>query len=696
MPKLAKISSSRVAIPTTLLMILAMIILPLPPLLLDAFFTFNIVLAITVLLVSTTTRKVLDFSVFPTLLLIATLLRLTLNVASTRVVLLEGHEGGDAAGQVIQAFGEVVIGGSYVVGIVVFTILMIINFVVITKGGERISEVSARFTLDALPGKQMAIDADLNAGLIDQAQAKERRESLAAESEFYGAMDGASKFVRGDAIAGLMILFINLIGGVLIGIFEHGLTAGDSFKTYALLTIGDGLVAQIPSLLLAVSSAIIVTRIDDGESENVAETVNKQILAQPSVLYMASAVMFIIGSVPNMPHLAFYTFAAIVGFVGWQQSKISLESKSETQLIDEETQPLRNSSETQLDWSIIPRVDPISLSLGFKLVSLATKSKNGSLLKSIRGTRKTLSEQIGFLLPEVIVRDNLKLKPAEYAIYIDGDEIERGEVVPERLMAVGMNNSNNDIDGVLGFDPAYRLPALWIDPKDKTKAINYGYQVIDIHDVIATHLNKVCAEHLDEIFNYDDVKAVNQRLAQEHPELLETLGSVVTPNLQMQVIRQLLADQVPVRNIRAIANSLIESGEKTKDPILLASNIRVALKRTIMNLISPQSKQVNVFTLGAELDAEIKAAVVTAQQQDTSTPLDGIALAPEILQKFQNKMPSVLQSMQTQGIAPVVLVAPTARPIISKLAKAFAKGLIVLSFNEIPNDYSINTLGSID
>ncbi len=696
MNKLANLTSSRIAIPIVLLMILAMIILPLPPFLLDAFFTFNIVLAITVLLVSTTTRKVLDFSVFPTLLLIATLLRLTLNVASTRIVLLNGHNGGEAAGKVIQSFGEVVIGGSYVVGIVVFIILMIINFVVITKGGERISEVSARFTLDALPGKQMAIDADLNAGLIDQNQAKQRREALASESEFYGAMDGASKFVRGDAIAGLMILFINLIGGVLIGIFEHGLTATDSFQTYALLTIGDGLVAQIPSLLLAVSAAIIVTRIDDGESENVAETVNKQILAQPSVLYMTAAVIFIIGSVPNMPRMAFYTFAAIVAFVGWQQSKVKSDPKSEADILEEETKPLRSASEVALDWSIIPRVDPISLSLGFKLVPLATKKKGGSLLKSIRGTRKTLSEQVGFLLPEVVIRDNLKLKPAEYAIFIDGDEIERGEVVPDRLMAVGMNSTNNDIDGILGFDPAYQLPALWIEPKDKTKAINYGYQVIDVHDVIATHINKVCAEHLDEIFNYDDVKAVNQRLAQEHPELLETLGSVVTPNLEMQVIRQLLSDQVPIKNIRAIANSLIESGDKTKDPILLASNIRVALKRTIMNLISPRSKQINVFTLGSELDAEVKGAIVTAQQQDPNTPLDGVSLAPETLQKFQNKMPSVLQTMQTQGIAPVILVSPTARPIIGKLGKAFAKGIIVLSFNEIPNDYSINTLGAIE
>lgn len=689
-----QIFNSKLAIPLVLLMILAMVILPLPALLLDGFFTFNIMLAIVVLLVSSTVKRILDFSVFPSLLLIATLLRLTLNVASTRIVLLEGHNGGDAAGKVIQSFGEVVIGGSYVVGIVVFVILMIINFVVITKGGERISEVSARFTLDALPGKQMAIDADLNSGNIDQEQARARRKEVGDEAEFYGAMDGASKFVRGDAVAGLMILFINLIGGVLIGMFEHGLTVSEAFQTYALLTIGDGLVAQIPSLLLAVSAAIIVTRISDNEND-MAEVINKQILASPSVLYMTSGVMFIIGSVPNMPHLAFYSFSVTVGFVAWRQSKkdegVDL-SKAEVEA------PLEKTSlkDHPLDWSIIPAVDAIALRLGFKLVPLVTNKEQNSLLKSIRGCRKTLSEQIGFVIPEVVIRDDLALKPAEYVILVDGDEIERGEVYPDMLMAVGPGVTSANIDGTLGVDPAYRLPALWVSKEDKTKAINLGFQVIDIHDVIATHVSKVCTEHLDGIFNYDDVKALNKRLAYEHPELAESLSTTLTPNLQMMVIRQLLAEQVPIINIRTIANTLIESGDKIKDPILLSSNIRVALKRTILNLVSPNSKALNVFTLGGQVEQDIKAGITLAQQNDPNTPLDGVPLAPELLQKFQNRMPSIVQTMQAQGMTPGLLVTPMARPIVSKLARAFAKGLIILSFNEIPNEYQINPLGQID
>lgn len=689
-----QIFNSKLAIPLVLLMILAMVILPLPALLLDGFFTFNIMLAIVVLLVSSTVKRILDFSVFPSLLLIATLLRLTLNVASTRIVLLEGHNGGDAAGKVIQSFGEVVIGGSYVVGIVVFVILMIINFVVITKGGERISEVSARFTLDALPGKQMAIDADLNSGNIDQEQARARRKEVGDEAEFYGAMDGASKFVRGDAVAGLMILFINLIGGVLIGMFEHGLTVSEAFQTYALLTIGDGLVAQIPSLLLAVSAAIIVTRISDNEND-MAEVINKQILASPSVLYMTSGVMFIIGSVPNMPHLAFYSFSVTVGFVAWRQSKKDEGadlSKAEVEA------PLEKTSlkDHPLDWSIIPAVDAIALRLGFKLVPLVTNKEQNSLLKSIRGCRKTLSEQIGFVIPEVVIRDDLALKPAEYVILVDGDEIERGEVYPDMLMAVGPGVTSANIDGTLGVDPAYRLPALWVSKEDKTKAINLGFQVIDIHDVIATHVSKVCTEHLDGIFNYDDVKALNKRLAYEHPELAESLSTTLTPNLQMMVIRQLLAEQVPIINIRTIANTLIESGDKIKDPILLSSNIRVALKRTILNLVSPNSKALNVFTLGGQVEQDIKAGITLAQQNDPNTPLDGVPLAPELLQKFQNRMPSIVQTMQAQGMTPVLLVTPMARPIVSKLARAFAKGLIILSFNEIPNEYQINPLGQID
>lgn len=440
-----------VGIPLVLLMVLAMVILPLPPLLLDALFTFNIVLAILVLLVSTTAKRPLDFSIFPTILLVATLLRLTLNVASTRVVLLEGHNGGDAAGKVIQAFGEVVIGGNYVVGMVIFVILMIINFVVITKGGERISEVSARFTLDALPGKQMAIDADLNAGLIDQEAARQRRREVANEADFHGSMDGASKFVRGDAIAGLLILFINITGGISIGVFEHGLAASEAFKTYALLTIGDGLVAQIPSLLLATAAAIIVTRINDSDND-MSETMQKQLLASPATLFTVSAVMLIIGMVPGMPHLAFFTFSAVLGFAAWRQHKSPVH---DAQIEDVEvlTQTMQQE-ETPLSWEDIPHVHTLSLALGYRLVHLVNKEQGAPLTQRIRGVRRNLSEQVGFLLPEVRIRDNLSLKPNQYTISLNGETIEQGFIEPERLMAIAVGETYGEVDGILGSDPS--------------------------------------------------------------------------------------------------------------------------------------------------------------------------------------------------------------------------------------------------
>ncbi|MEF1336356.1 FHIPEP family type III secretion protein, partial [Vibrio rotiferianus] len=485
-----------IGIPVVLLMVLAMVILPLPPLLLDALFTFNIVLAILVLLVSTTAKRPLDFSIFPTILLVATLLRLTLNVASTRIVLLEGHNGGDAAGKVIQAFGEVVIGGNYVVGMVVFIILMIINFVVITKGGERISEVSARFTLDALPGKQMAIDADLNAGLIDQETARLRRKEVANEADFHGSMDGASKFVRGDAVAGLLILFINIIGGISIGVFEHGLPASEAFKTYALLTIGDGLVAQIPSLLLATAAAIIVTRINDTDND-MSETMHKQLLATPATLFTVAGIMVIIGIVPGMPHLAFFTFAAVLGFAGWRQLKKPVQDHQLDQV--EAISQAMQEEETPLTWDDIPHVHTLALSLGYRLVHLVNREQGAPLAQRIRGVRRNLSEQVGFLLPEVRIRDNLALKPNQYTISLNGEVIEEGFIEPDRLMAIAVGETYGEVDGILGSDPAYQLPAVWIEHNDKAKALNMGYQVVDDSTVIATHISKVMKTNLADL-----------------------------------------------------------------------------------------------------------------------------------------------------------------------------------------------------
>ncbi|EKM30762.1 flagellar biosynthesis protein FlhA [Vibrio harveyi] len=678
-------------IPIVLLMVLAMVILPLPPLLLDALFTFNIVLAILVLLVSTTAKRPLDFSVFPTILLVATLLRLTLNVASTRIVLLEGHNGGDAAGKVIQAFGEVVIGGNYVVGMVVFIILMIINFVVITKGGERISEVSARFTLDALPGKQMAIDADLNAGLIDQETARLRRKEVANEADFHGSMDGASKFVRGDAVAGLLILFINIIGGISIGVFEHGLPASEAFKTYALLTIGDGLVAQIPSLLLATAAAIIVTRINDSDN-GMSETMHKQLLATPATLFTVAGIMVVIGIVPGMPHLAFFTFAAVLAFAGWRQSKKPVQDPQIDQV--EALSHAMQEEETTLTWDDIPHVHTLSLALGYRLVHLVNREQGAPLAQRIRGVRRNLSEQVGFLLPEVRIRDNLSLKPNQYTIALNGEVIEQGFIEPERLMAIAVGETYGEVDGILGSDPAYQLPAVWIEHQEKAKALNMGYQVVDDGTVIATHISKIMKTNLADLFTHDDVEAMTQRLTAQAPKLAEALAAALTSAQQLKVYRQLLLDQVPLKDIRTIANTMLESSENTKDPILLAADVRCALKRTLVNLVAGQKNELNVYALSDELEQMLMTSLQQAQAAGT-VMLDSFPIEPNILGQFQQNLPLIRQQLKQQGLPPILLVMPQLRPLLARYARTFTQGLAVLSYNEIPENKQINVVGNL-
>ncbi|EPP22556.1 flagellar biosynthesis protein FlhA [Vibrio fluvialis] len=679
-------------IPIVLLMVLAMVILPLPPLLLDALFTFNIVLAILVLLVSTTAKRPLDFSIFPTILLVATLLRLTLNVASTRIVLLEGHNGGDAAGKVIQAFGEVVIGGNYVVGMVVFIILMIINFVVITKGGERISEVSARFTLDALPGKQMAIDADLNAGLIDQDTARDRRREVANEADFHGSMDGASKFVRGDAVAGLMILFINIIGGISIGVFEHGLPASEAFKTYALLTIGDGLVAQIPSLLLATAAAIIVTRINDSDND-MSQTMHKQLLATPATLFTVAGIMVVIGIVPGMPHLAFFTFAAALAFAGWRHAKSPVVDTSLDE-VEAISQAMQNEGDAPLSWEDIPHVQTLSLALGYRLVHLVNKDHGAPLTQRIRGVRRNLSEQVGFLLPEVAIRDNLSLKPNQYTISLNGELVEQGFIEPDRLMAIAVGETYGDIDGILGSDPAYNLPAVWIEHPQKARALNMGYQVVDDATVVATHISKVMKTHLAELFNHDDVDAMNQRLTAQAPKLAEALAAALRPAQQLKVYRQLLLDQVPLKDIRTIANTMLESSENTKDPILLAADVRCALRRTLINLLAGQKNEIPVYALSDELEQMLMTSLHQAQASG-SVMLDSFPVEPNILGQFQQNLPLIKQQLKQQGMAPILLVMPQLRPLIARYARTFSHGLAVLSYNEIPENKQINVVGNL-
>ncbi len=689
----AILRQSHIGIPLLLICVLAMVILPLSPLLLDVLFTFNIVLSILVLVTSLNSKRPLDFSVFPTILLVTTLMRLTLNVASTRVVLLNGHLGPGAAGKVIDSFGHVVIGGNYVVGFVVFMILIIINFVVVTKGAERISEVSARFTLDALPGKQMAIDADLNAGLINQEQARERRRLVASEADFYGSMDGTSKFVRGDAIAGIMILLINLIGGILIGIFKHNLPASQAFELYVLLTIGDGLVAQIPSLLLATAAAIIVTRISDGS--DIGDEVKSQLLARPTTLYSAALVMFMLAIVPGMPHLVFTLFAVLLAFVGWRQSRVVGTSSHTPEQMESITKALIEEEPEAINWNIIPVVEPVSLSLGYKVVPLVDSSLGSPLKQRVRGVRQVVSEISGVLLPEIAIREDFRLRPEQYAIKINGVRTAIGEIHTDRLMAIPTAEQYGMVDGIVDTDPAYGLSVTWIEPEQKSKALNFGYQVVEPASVVATHLNKIAKENLPELFNYDDITKLHERLAELSPKLAEDLNQALNYSQLLRVYRMLLAEQVSLKDIATIATSLLESSSVTKEPILLASDVRFALRRAMVAAIAPDNQPVSAYTLNSELENILLSSLNQAQQTG-KVALDSFPVDPNILTQLQATLPVITEQLKAQNLTQVLLVAPKLRPLIARYARLFAKSLHVLSYNEIPDDTDLNIVGTVE
>ncbi|WP_308724420.1 flagellar biosynthesis protein FlhA [Metapseudomonas otitidis] len=690
---LASLRSGRIGIPLVILSVLAMIILPLPPLLLDALFTFNIGLAILVLMVSVSSQRPLDFSLLPTVILVTTLLRLSLNVASTRVVLLDGHTGSGAAGKVIEAFGEVVIGGNFIVGLVVFVILMIINFMVITKGGERISEVTARFTLDALPGKQMAIDADLNAGLLNQEQARERRREVAKEADFYGAMDGASKFVRGDAIAGILVLLINLFGGTAIGMLVHGMSGGDAFRQYALLTIGDGLVAQIPALLLSTAAAIIVTRVN--ESADITALVQRQLLASPSLLATVAGILVVLALVPGMPHLAFLAFAALVGFVAWRVARSAPPKEAHTL---ERTEALALAMDSPhnapLGWEDLPGVERLGLSLGYKLVGLVNEAGGAPLPQRVRGVRQSLSEHLGFLLPEVRIRDNLRLKASQYSIQINGQTIESAEIHADRLMAIPSPELYGEIDGILATDPAYRMQVVWIEPTEKARALNLGYQVIDCASVIATHLNKVIRQNLPDLLRLDDVDLLLQRLALEAPKLAEALRAQLGLGPIHRACRHLLQDEVPLRDVVTLATALLEGSESTKDPLLLAADARYALRRTIVAQIAGERGELGVFLLDPALENTLLGALSLAQQAGPVS-LDAIPVEPALLNQLQGAMPAVKERLRREGHPPILTVMPQLRPLLARYARVFSPGLHVLSQNEIPERVGLKVVGTL-
>ncbi len=691
------VAHTHLGLPLLLLALLAMVTLQIPPLLLDMLFTFNIALSLIVLLVAVYTLRPLDFRVFPTILLVATLMRLALNVASTRVVLLHGHNGGAAAGKVIEAFGNVVIGGNYVVGIVVFTILVVINFVVVTKGGGRISEVTARFTLDAMPGKQMAIDADLNAGLINQEEARLRRDEVRQEADFYGAMDGASKFVRGDAMAGLLILAINIIGGVIIGMLQHGMPFGSAFQTYSLLTIGDGLVAQIPSLILSTTAAMMVTRVSD--SEEMGKQFTRQMFASPKALAVTAAILIIMGLVPGMPHLAFVSLGALAGLVAWKMythaQKVQ-HTGSEQKAITENIEAPTSGESRELSWDDVPQVDLLGLEIGYKLIGLVDRKRNGELLDRIKGVRKALSTKLGFLIPSVHVRDNIRLSATAYRISLMGVAVSEGDIQPDRLLALNPGQVFGELDGTKTTDPAYGLPAVWIAKEQRDQAIGLGYTVVDPATVLATHLSKIMDEHAHELLGFEETQKLVDKLGRISGKLVEELipGKLTLSTLRT-VFQQLLLDRVPLTDLRTIGGALLDAATRHTHPVLLAQDVRSALRRTIIDDLVGMEPTIPVITLAQPLEQLLLQAYQTSQQTGQFAP-DAIPLDPNVTRQLQQHMPDVTEKQQTLGKRPILLVAPQLRPLLARFARICAPELRVISYNEIPDNRQISveaTLG---
>ena len=689
---------SQVGIPILLLSLLGMMTLPMPVFLLDVFFTFNIAFAIVILLVAVYAMRPLDFAVFPTILLVATLLRLALNVASTRIVLLNGHEGGDAAGKVIEAFGAVLIGGNYIVGAIVFMILMIINFVVITKGAGRISEVSARFTLDAMPGKQMAIDADLNAGLIDQEEAKQRREDIASEADFYGSMDGASKFVRGDAVAGIMILVINVVGGLLIGMFQHDLTFALAAERYVLLTIGDGLVAQIPSLMLSVAAAIMVTRVNS--TQNLSTQISTQMFGTPKALAVAAVLMVIMGLIPGMPHVAFLGLAAIAGggafLIFRMQQKQLAEEAAAAQVANQlpMTPDPDVVDQKELNWQDVAPVDLLGLEVGYRLIPLVDKTQGGQLLGRIKGIRKKLSQDLGFLMPSVHIRDNLDLTPNSYRIILKGVAVGEAEVHPEREMAINPGQVYGPINGIKGRDPAFGLEAVWINSSQREEAQTLGYTVVDASTVIATQLNQIMHDFAHELIGHDDVHKMLDMLAQTAPKLSEQLvPESVTLSILLKVLQNLLTEQVPVRDFRSIALSLVEAAHTTRDPVQLTSAVRVALSRSIVQAITGPSEHLAVITLEPQLEQLLLKSVQQAAQQGGET--DQLILEPAMAEKLQQSLSEVAQQQEMAGNPAVLVTAAPVRPVMARFVRYGIQNVHVLSYQEIPDNKQITIVATI-
>ncbi|NQZ22322.1 MAG: flagellar biosynthesis protein FlhA [Colwellia sp.] len=675
--------------PILIMAALGMVILPMPTFLLDILFSFNIALSLVVLLITVYTLKPLEFGSFPAVLLIATILRLALNVASTRVVLLEGHEGPDAAGKVIEAFGSVVIGGNYAVGLVVFIILIIINFVVVTKGAGRIAEVTARFTLDAMPGKQMAIDADLNAGFITADQARERRIEVTSEADFYGSMDGASKFVKGDAVAGILILLINIIGGLVIGMVQHDLSFDSAVEIYTLLTIGDGLVAQIPGLLLSVGTAIVVTR--QNTSQDMGEQVSSQ-LGQERSLYIAAGVMFVMGVIPGMPHFAFLLFAFMVAATAFLSGKHKIAKEKELLEKSEADQVETQQQEAEvkdLGWDDVNLVDVIGLEIGYRLIPLVDKSQGGELLNRIKGVRKKLSQEFGFLVPAVHIRDNLDLDPNVYQISLMGVTIGEAEIRHDHELAINPGQVYGKLEGVATKDPAFGLEAVWIKQAQREHAQSLGYTVVDASTVLATHLSQILTNNAAQLLGHEEVQNLLDLLAKSYPKLVEGLiPDVLTLGTLVKVLQNLMNESVAVRDMRSIIQTLVEYGPKSQDPEILTAAVRISLRKFIVQELVGPVTEVPVITLAPELEQMLHQSMQMAGD-------DGAGIEPGLAERLQKSLTDGAQQQEMAGDTPILLTSGILRSVLAKFVKYTIPGLRVISYQEIPDDKQIKIVSAI-
>ncbi|AJR09543.1 flagellar biosynthesis protein FlhA [Photobacterium gaetbulicola] len=679
-------SMPAIGAPVLVLATLAMVILPMPPLLLDMAFSFNIALALVVLLVTVYTRRPLDFAAFPTVLLIATLLRLALNVASTRVVLLYGHEGPDAAGQVIDAFGSVVIGGNYAVGLVVFLILMIINFMVVTKGAGRISEVSARFTLDALPGKQMAIDADLNAGLIDQEQARTRRFEVTKEADFYGSMDGASKFVKGDAIAGILILCINIIGGLVIGMGQHGLGFGEAIEIYSLLTIGDGLVAQIPSLLLSIGAAMMVTR--QNTDEDMGQQMIFQMFNNPQALIITGGILFVMGIVPGMPHIPFLLLALLIGGVAYWRIK---SQRAAAQIKEQEasTDVVAPQLPKELSWDDVKPIDVIGLEVGYRLIPMVDKDQGGELLERVKGVRKKLSQDFGFLIPAVHIRDNLELPPNTYRISLMGVACGEANIHPNRELAINPGQVFGNVDGERTVDPAFGLEAVWVNESQREHAQALGYTVVDSATVLATHLSQILTNRAAQLIGYEEVQNLLDLLGKSAPRLVEGLvPDQLSLGVIVKVLQNLLNEAIPIRDIRTIVQTLAEYSTKSQDPDILTAAVRVSLKRLICQEINGIEPELPVITLVPELEQILHQTMQSSGGESTG-------IEPGLAERLQRSLVDATQQQELKGEPAVLLTSGVLRLTLAKFVKNTIPSLRVLSYQEVPDEKQIRIVNAV-